>query len=171
MPLTEGKADGLVRVLIYEDPQCPDCADFRLMMDGKVLPKYARTVAFQHRDFPLTKHAWARQAAIAARYFAEVKPELGLAYRRETMASIKATTPTNFQEHLKAFAQQNGVDPAAAGAALSDTRLANLVEKDVQDGVARGVAKTPTVFVNSKPFIEHFSFEDLSKAIDEAAAQ
>ncbi len=171
MSLTEGKADSTVQVLIYEDLQCSDCADFRLMMDQKVLPKYAGTVAFLHRDFPLAKHLWSRQAAISARYFAGIKPALGLAYRRETMAAIAATTPANFQEHLTAFARRNGADPEAAVAALSDARLADLVEKDVQDGVARGVAKTPTVFVNGKPFIEHFSFQELSKAIDEALAR
>ena len=60
------------------------------------------------------------------------------------------------------------LDPAAALAALNDTRLAGLVERDFQDGVARGVSKTPTVFVSGKPFIETFSFEDLSHALDDA---
>jgi protein-disulfide isomerase len=45
-----------------------------------------------------------------------------------------------------------------------------LVEKDVQEGVARGVAKTPTVFVDGTPFIETFTFEELSKALDAALA-
>ena len=59
-PRTESK----VRVLIYEDLQCPDCAEFRRMMDEKILPRYGERVAFIHRDFPLAKHAWARKAAI-----------------------------------------------------------------------------------------------------------
>jgi protein-disulfide isomerase len=41
-----------------------------------------------------------------------------------------------------------------------------MVEKDYQDGVARGVSKTPTVFVNGRPFIETFTVEEISKAID-----
>jgi protein-disulfide isomerase len=55
-------------------------------------------------------------------------------------------------------------------AALDNPRLAALVEADFQDGVARGVAKTPTVFVNGNPFIEHFTLEDISQAIDGALA-
>jgi len=159
-----------VRVLIYEDLQCPDCAEFRRMMDEKLVPRYADRVAFVHRDFPLAKHAWARKAAIAARYFAGVKPELGLAYRRHIMTTIRETTADNFSNRLSQFARENGVDPAQALAALDDQRLAALVERDFQDGVARGVAKTPTVFVNGQPFIEHFSFEEISQAIDEALA-
>jgi protein-disulfide isomerase len=168
--LIEGLPDSRVRVLIYEDLQCPDCADFRRMMDEKVLPHYGERVAFVHRDFPLAKHAWARKAAVAARYFAGVKPELALAYRRHIMATIKETTPENFNEKLSQFARENGVDARAAVAALDDQRLAGLVERDFQDGVARGVAKTPTVFVSGKPFIEHFSFEELSQAIDDTLA-
>ncbi len=82
-PLIEGQAQSTVRVIIYEDLHCPDCADFRRVLDEKILPRYADKAAFIHRDFPRAKHAWARKAAIAARYFGEIKPELGLAYRRQ----------------------------------------------------------------------------------------
>ena len=169
-PLVEGRTESKVRVLIYEDLQCPDCAAFRRMMDEKLLPRFGERVAFIHRDFPLAKHAWARKAAIAARYFVGVKPELGLAYRRHIMATIQETRADNFNDKLAAFARDNEVDPAQAVAALDDERLAALVERDFQDGVARGVAKTPTVFVSGKPFIEHFSFEDISQSIEDALA-
>lgn len=169
-PLTEGRPDSAVRVVIYEDLQCPDCADFRRMMDEKLLPKYAATVAFVHRDFPLAKHAWGRRAAVAARYFAEVKPELGLEWRRQTMARIQEITPANFNEKVAGFARANAIDPERALAALDDKRLAELVENDFQSGVARGISKTPTVLVDGKPFIEHFTFEEISQAIDQALA-
>jgi protein-disulfide isomerase len=168
--LVEGRTESKVRVLIYEDLQCPDCAAFRRMMDEKLLPRYGERVAFVHRDFPLAKHAWARKAAIAARYFTGVKPDLGLAYRRHIMATIQETRADNFNDKLSTFARDNGIDPAQALAALDDQQLAALVERDFQDGVARGVAKTPTVFVSGKPFIEHFSFEDISQSIEDALA-
>ena len=38
-PIVEGRADSPVRVVIYEDLQCPDCAVFRRMMDEKLLPR------------------------------------------------------------------------------------------------------------------------------------
>jgi protein-disulfide isomerase len=168
--VVEGLPESRVRVLIYEDLQCPDCAEFRRLMDNKILPRYATRVAFVHRDFPLAKHAWAREAAVAARYFGERKPELGLAFRRQAMAGIEQTTTDNFKERLAQFARANGVDPAAAVAALGDPHLASLVDRDFQDGVARGVVHTPTVFVNGRAFIEHVSFEEISAALDDALA-
>jgi protein-disulfide isomerase len=169
--LLEGRADSPVRVIIYEDLQCPDCADFRLMLDRKILPKYGDRAAFLHRDFPLAKHAWARRAAIAARFFAAHDPKLGLEYRRHTMAAIAQTTAANFNEKLAAFARAHGVDPGEAVSALGNPDYAAAVEKDFQEGVARGVAHTPTVFVNGQPFVETFTFEEISRGIDQAIAE
>jgi len=164
--LIEGAAQSPVRVVIYEDLQCPDCADFREMLDKQLLPRYAATVRFEHRDFPLAKHAWARKAAIAARFFEENQPSLGLAYRKYSMANLREITADNFNDRLSQFAKEHGVDPAKAVASLDDARLAALVEEDYQDGVARGIAHTPTVLVNGRPFVETFPVEDLAQAID-----
>ena len=164
--LREGAAESPVRVIVYEDLQCPDCADFRRMMDDQLLPRYASKVMFEHRDFPLAKHAWARKAAISARYFEELQPGLGLAFRKYAMANLHEIKADSYNERLSQFAKEHATDPAKAVAALNDERLAALVEKDFQDGVARGIAKTPTVLVNGQPFIERFTFEEVAKAID-----
>jgi protein-disulfide isomerase len=169
--LVEGNASSAVRVVIYEDLQCPDCAAFRRMLDEKLLPKYGALVAFEHRDFPLAKHPCARRAAVAARFFEESGTLVAIEYRRHTLATIRGTTLANFDEHLAEFAREHGVDPATAIAALRDKRYADAVEADFQEGVARGVAHTPTAFVNGVPFVETFTFEEISKAIDEALAQ
>ena len=170
-PIVEGRADSTVRAVIYEDLQCPDCAAFCRMMDEKLLPEYGGKVAFVYRDFPLAKHAWARRAAIAARFFTDRKPELGLEYRRYTMAGQEATNDANFNMRLADFAKAHDIEPDAAVAALSNARYAEVVEQDYQDGVSRGVVHTPTVFVNGKPFVETFTFEEISKGIDQALAE
>jgi protein-disulfide isomerase len=167
----EGVAESQVQVIIYEDLQCPDCAAFEHMLTEKLLPKYADRVAFIHRDFPLAKHAWARRAAIAARYFAEKSPQLGLEYRRYAMAGQEVTTDSTFNMRLTSFAEAHQIPAAAVLTALSNTRYADLVEADYQDGVQRGVIHTPTVFVNGKAFIETFSFEEIARAIDAAISQ
>ena len=169
--LVEGRADSPVRVVVYEDLQCSDCASFRRMLDQKLLPKYGGQVAFVHKDFPLPKHAWARNAAVAARFFQSKSPELGLAWRKHILAALFDTTVENFDAQLGAFAESHKVSPQEAAAALNDAALAAKVEADYQDGIARGVSKTPTVFVNGRPYIEKFTFEEISKGIDQALAE
>ncbi|HOL70296.1 MAG TPA: thioredoxin domain-containing protein [Bryobacteraceae bacterium] len=170
-PLVEGNPSSRVRVVIYEDLQCPDCANFRRMLDEKLLPKYAATVAFEHRDFPLPKHSWARKAAIASRFFQEIDAALALKFRRYLLFNLRAIQPGDFNERLAAFARENGCDPDKAVAALDTPTYAAAVEADVQEGIARGVARTPTAFVNGAPFVETFTFEEISKAIDDALKQ
>jgi protein-disulfide isomerase len=169
-PLVEGNASSSVRVVIWEDLQCPDCADFRKMMDKDLIPRFGDTVRFEHRDFPLAKHAWARPAAIAARFFETVSPELAVEFRKSTMGQQDHITPENFQDHLMAFAQAHGIDPAKATASLKDAALAAKVQQEVDEGVARGIAHTPTVLVNGEPFIETFPAEDLVKSIQRELA-
>lgn len=166
--LVEGKSDSPVRVVIYEDLQCPDCADFRVMLDTKLLPKYGVKVAFEHRDFPLPKHKWARPASIVARFFFEQRPAVAVLWRQETMRDQAKITPENFDAYLAAFAQRNGVDPVKAHAALNEVALADFIKKDYEEGVARGIAHTPTALVNGAPFIETFTFEQIAAGIETA---
>lgn len=167
--LVEGNPAGQVRVLVYEDLQCPDCAAFRKVMDAELLPAFGQKVAFEHRDFPLPKHSWARKAAIAARYFHETHgPQRATEFRRYMLENIGKTTPENFTERLTAFARSTGADPSKAVASLADERYASLVERDFSEGLTRGVQRTPTVFVAGMPFVERFSVEEISKAIKSA---
>lgn len=171
--LIEGQAASPVRVVVYEDLQCSDCAVFRRMMDDHLLPKFGAQAAFEHRDFPLPKHAWARAAAIAGRHFAAMDPALGVAFRRSTYGKLGVIKdPAQLADHVAAFAKANGKDGAAAVAALTaaGSPHAAAVDEDYREGVARGIAKTPTVFVNGEPFVETFTAEAISKSIAQAIA-
>lgn len=169
-PLVEGNAASPVRVIIYEDLQCPDCADFRAMLDRQILPKYATMAAFEHRDFPLPKHKWARQAAVASRFFQSVDPKLALEWRRYALSHLPEITPENFQQKLSAWAKAHGVDPPKVLAALDDKEIGAAVEQDYQEGIARGIAHTPTVLVDGEPFVETFTFEEIARGLDKATA-
>ena len=170
-PLVEGNPASAVRVVIFEDLQCPDCADFRAMMDEQLLPRFKSTVAFEHRDFPLPKHDWARKAAIASRYFESVSPDLAIEFRKATMRDQAKITAENFEAHLASFAKSQKADAAKATAALSDKTLQDRIEAEYQYGVARGIARTPTVLVNGEPFIEQFPAVDIIKYIERELAR
>lgn len=164
----EGNLNSAVRVVVYEDLQCPDCAIYRKMMDEQLLPKFGAIAAFEHRDFPLEKHKWARKAAIAARFFQSSNPATALEFRRLVMSHQTEIDPDNFNARPSEFAKKHGIDSGKVMAALDEAKYAKPVEDDYQDGIARGVSKTPTVFVNGEPFIERFEFEELAKSIDAA---
>ncbi len=165
--LVEGRAGSAVRVLIYESLQCGDCTTFRRMLDERLLPKYGDRVAFEHRDFPLDKHKWSKPAAVTSRHFQAISKELAVDWRRYALENMREITAENFEEKLRGFARARGADPDAAAAALRDPKLIALVERDVAEGVARGIARTPTALVNGRPFIERFTYEEISAAIED----
>ena len=169
-PLIEGNPAARVRVVTFEDLQCGDCARFRVMLDFGLLPAYSSQAAFEHRDFPLPKHSWARPAAQAAKYFGCIAPELGVQFRSHTYGAFREIEADQLAGHVAGFAGSHGQDPALAVASLTDPALAAAVEADYQLGLARGVVKTPTVFVNETPFIELFTLEEISAAITQAVA-
>jgi protein-disulfide isomerase len=167
----EGNPASPVKVLIYDDLQCSDCARFRNLLDEKILPKYGSKVAFIHRDFPLGKHDWALPAAIAARWVYEQDPKLGITFRRELLAEQTTVAAATFKAWLLEFAARNNLDQKGILDSLKDQRLATLVDQDRQGGIARGISKTPTVFVGGIPFVETIIYEDLARALDEALAK
>ena len=167
-PLTEGNPQSVVRVIIYEDLQCSDCAVFAVMLEKQILPKYGAKVAFEHRDFPLPKHNWARKATIASRVLESIRPELALEYRRATMSHQASITPDNFSAKLVQFVRAHELDMDKVRAGMKDPVIAAAVDKDFREAVARGIGKTPTVLVDGEPFIESFTFKDIAASLDRA---
>jgi protein-disulfide isomerase len=169
--VVEGNPAGSVKVLIYEDLQCSDCARFRVLLDQRILPKYGSRVSFVHRDFPLGKHDWARPAAIAARWVSEQSNELGISVRRELLSEQDNITSQNLKQWLIDYAYRNHLDPKGIVDSLSDQRLGALVDQDRQAAVARGISRAPTVYIGGVAFAETIIYDDLARALDEALAK
>jgi protein-disulfide isomerase len=166
--MLEGYPASPVRVTIYEDLACSDCARFRAMLDEKLMPKYARRVAFVHRDFPLGKHEWARNAALAGRWVYEQSSTLGIRYRRELLAEQDHVSAAGLPQWLREFAKRYKLDEVGIVAALDDARLKALVDSDIQGAAARGVSNVPAVFLGTQSFVGNIQFEDVARAIDTA---
>jgi protein-disulfide isomerase len=169
--VVEGNPGSPVKVLIYEDLQCSECAQLRILLDEKILPRYGKRVTFVHRDFPLGKHDWARDAAIAGRWVYEKDPEAGITFRREIMAEQNNITAQNLKAWLTEFAQRNQLDSKGILNALKDERMVSLVDQDRQSALARGVAQIPSVYIGGVSLTETIIYEDLARALDQALAK
>ena len=152
--IVEGNPDAAVKVLIYSDLQCDYCQSFRAILDEKLLPKYGKNVAFVHRDFPLPRHKWAREAAMAARWVWEQNPRAGVVFRRELLSEQEHITEASLKPWLIEFADRNQLSEQGIVAALTDTRLGALVDSDIQAATVRGIKTVPTVIVAGRiPFM------------------
>ena len=166
--LVEGNPASQVKVVIYEDLACSDCARLRALLDEKLLPKYGKRVAFVHRDFPLPRHEWARPAALAGRWVHEQSTALGVVFRREVLAEQEHITAANLPNWLREFARRYKLSEDGITAAATDVRLMAQLDSDRQGGTARGVTKVPSVYLGAQVFVENIQIEDLSRALDTA---
>jgi len=166
--IVEGNPDATVKVLIYSDLQCDYCQSFRTILDEKLLPKYGKQVAFVHRDFPLPRHKWAREAAMAARWVWEQNPRAGVVLRRELLAEQEHITEASLKPWLIQFADRNKLSEKDIVAAMTDTRLGALVDSDIQAATVRGIKTVPTVIVAGKTFSETIVYDNVAQAIDQA---
>jgi protein-disulfide isomerase len=166
--MVEGNPRGVLRVQIYEDLQCGDCARFETILQEKLLPKYGSRVTFVHHDFPLGKHDWARHASIASRWVYEQDPSLGIDFRRELLAEQNSINLQNLKPWMVEFAIRHHLDQKGIVESLKDPRLSALVDQDLMIGKTRGITKTPTVLAAGQTFVETIVYEDVAAAINEA---
>lgn len=164
--LVEGNAQSGVRVFVFEDLQCPDCARFRKLLEDTLLPKYGGHVAFEIYDFPLPKHHWARNAAVASRHLQRLSSSAALEFRRRVANSLSRINEDGFESFFRSFVQSKSLDVRSAIRSLSDPDLNQAVEADFQEGIKRNVRRTPTVIVGSKVFVEKFDEEDIAAELD-----
>jgi len=169
--VVEGNPAGAVKVTIYEDLQCDYCQTLRTMLDEKLLPRYGKQVEFIHRDMPLGRHDWARTAAMAARWVYEQDPHLGIVFRRELLAEQEHVTKATLKPWVIEFAGRNKLSEQGIVAALTDPRLAAIVDQDIQLAMSRGIKKLPAVYVAGQSFEETIVFDDVARVIDQELAR
>lgn len=161
----EGNPRSKIRVVIYEDLQCRDCAALRRSLDEVLLPRFGKDVAFEFRDFPLPKHSWAREAAIAGRYFQSVDSKIASVFRRHIQGGIASVSAQGFRPALVKFAANHGFEPEKVLKAIADPAFSSAVDADFQQGVAAGIRRTPTVLIGDRTFVESFDLGALQQAL------
>lgn len=145
----EGNPKAAVAIEVYSDYQCPDCAEFWRSYLPLVEEQYIKTgkVRFVHRDFPLTRHPYAR---LAARY-ANAAGEIG-----KYQAAIEAIFRSRDDWSL-----DGKIAPHLAGALTpqeisfvekaveSDKNLDDTVNEDMALAQKDQIMHTPTIVIVS----------------------
>ncbi len=146
-----GRPTAPVKIEVFSDYQCPACREFYLSTIRLVLSDYADSgkVCVVYREFPLTQHAHAKEAA-----------QYGAAAMRMGQRTWSQVTDALYQNQDK-WEQDGKIEPFVA-AALNKEDLARLhkemtnpavakdIERDINLAKERDVNQTPTFFVTAK---------------------
>jgi protein-disulfide isomerase len=143
-----GNPDAPVTLEEFGDFQCPPCGNFAGFIDGLV-KEYDPHLRIVFRNFPLSMHEHAREAALAAEAaglqgrFWEMHD---LLYREQAVW----TKAGNVRELFESYAGMIGLNLDQFRKDLDGEKARARVDSDQERGRSVGVEKTPTVFVDNR---------------------
>jgi protein-disulfide isomerase len=155
-----GNSDAPVTIVVFTDYQCPACASMHPQLE-RVVKESGDKVRLVVRDFPLTQHAEAFKAAEAA----ESAREQGKYW--EYIHILMRNQPKLTVDKLKAYADELGLDRTRFDSAVDSGKFADLVQRDMDDGVKLGVSATPTIFVNGQR-VSASGYDELKATVERA---
>jgi len=155
----KGNKNAPVTIVEFSDFQCPYCSRLQPTLN-QVLEAYPKDVKLVFKDFPLSFHKQAKNAAKAAR----AAGEQGKFWEMHDLIFEKFSTVN--EAMFKEFAGKLNLDMNKFNADYSSTKYDQLIEQDINMGRTAGVTGTPSLFLNGKR-MQRRSFEDFKTAIDE----
>ena len=152
----------------FLDFECEACAAFYPYVE-QARADYAGEVTFVTRYFPIPGHQNSRTAAIAVEAAAQqghfeqmyqlmFENQKAWGERQDSQAGV-----------FRGYAEALGLDLDAYDAAVADPATLERVLEDYNEGIALGVNKTPTFFLNGEK-MEIQSIEDFRDQLDAAIA-
>lgn len=155
-----GNPNAPVTVIEFTDFQCPSCGRTQPILE-QVVNEMGDKVKLVVRNFPLDQHVNAQkaaEAAEAARAQGKYFEYASLLFQNQTALEV---------DKLKQYATQIGLDRAKFDAALDSGQYADIVKRDVTEGVRVGVGSTPSIFVNGRKISDRTA-EGLKASIESA---
>jgi protein-disulfide isomerase len=174
--LTTAK-DGKVTIVEFLDYQCPACAAYYANVTKKVEADYAGKITFVTRNFPLSMHPLAQQAARAAEAaakqgkYVEMYHQLYDNYEQWAVAPDGQQLSDDAQRATTLFdgyATAIGLDLNQFHTDLSSKAIQDRIDADMAAGEKVGVTGTPSIFVNGKKFEpQSETFADVERELRE----
>ena len=140
-----GPENAKVVVVEYSDFECPYCQ--RIQSDiHKIRGEYKDKIKWVFKDFPLSFHAQAKLAHIAANCAHQQNKFFDFQY------SIFDSNENLKEENLYKVAINLGLNISDFKTCIQDkdASVVKEIETDIEEGVKNGVKGTPTLFVNGK---------------------
>jgi len=165
----EGSVNAPVTIIEFSDFQCPYCERFFSQTLSQIRTNYIDTgkVRLVYKNFPLSFHASAMPAAIAADC-ADAQGKFW-EYHDKLFNSVSDWTSrgrTAFEE----YAQQLGLNAATFSSCLDSSATAYDVQADIAAGSAAGVSGTPSFFINGVKVVGAQPYSVFQQAIEQMLA-
>jgi protein-disulfide isomerase len=146
---TIGPKDAGATLDVFEDFQCPDCADDMKLLTEQLPAEFGKQIRIVFHDYPLVQHKWAMPAAIAGKCAFRSGDEAFWKYYKWVFSHRGELNETNFAAKANEWAAGAGIGTKFAGC-LANREGEAAVNESIADGLALEVQGTPTLFLNGR---------------------
>lgn len=156
-----------VTLVEFSDFQCPACITYHPIVKALV-NTYAKDMTLVYRNFPLVnlhKNAYlAAQAAEAAALQQKYWEMNNMLFKKAEDWSV-STSPADI---FTGYAKELGLDTNQFVNDMNSDSVRKIIDTDIADGNAAGIAGTPTFFVNGQKIENPASAADFEAIIRDA---
>lgn len=149
-----GAADAPIELVVFSDFECPFCRRADPVFE-RVLTRFAGRIRLVWRHYPLSIHAGARPAAVAAQC-AHAQGRFWSFHDRLLAGGLEGEPAGT---DLRSAARAVQLDLQRFDACVASDEATRQVSDDLRAGDAAGVTGTPTVFVNGVAVVGAQPFE------------
>lgn len=186
-----GQPDAPVRVDVWEDFQCPACAEYSETIETRLIADYVETgqVLYTYHFFPFLDGAdYPAQDGSGRLHYISSQDGPGESDQASNAAMCAAEQGRFWDYHdmlyrnwngenrgafadarLILFAENIGLDMNAFRQCFAENRYQDFIQADFVAGIERSIPGTPTVFVNDVRVVT--SYDAIAAAIEESLAR
>ncbi len=178
-PYVLGSASAPVIIEEFADYECPSCGRYATITEPDVRKRIVETgqALYKYYDFPLPMHR-NTQAASSASACADEQgkfwPMHDQLFAGQDAWGLNADGATQITDQPKpvflGYAKAIGLDTDRWEKCFDSKKYQSRIDANAAEAFRRNVQQTPTFFVNGKMFTGSIAYDDLKKAVDEAAA-
>jgi protein-disulfide isomerase len=138
-----GSVDAPLVMVEFSDYQCPFCSEFHTDTFGRIKERYIDSgeMRYDIHDYPLTIHANAWQAALAARCASEQGKFWNM---RDRLIADPAHLSVG---ELMGYAHDAGIDSTAFKECVDSRKYADAIARDIDEARKLGITATPAFII------------------------
>ena len=175
-PARGGTESAPVRVVVFDDLECPFCARMHAQLFPALLNRYGNQVRIAYKDFPLTQHPWAIHAAVDADCLGDQSTpaywqyvDQMHAHAAEIGGQEKSLTAAKIEldKNASDIGKTNKVDATKLQACIAKQDEAP-VTAGLHEGETLNINGVPALFINGQTINGAAPIEFVYRAIDDA---
>ena len=127
---------------------------------------YPGNVRVYYHDYPLKKHEWAYEAAIAGQCIQQLAPEAFWKYHDWIFENQRSITEQNLDDKVGEFASTNGLDTMKLSPCIARQETKPGVDESIRLGRDLGIRSTPTMYVNGRRLTGNVQWAQIKQVMD-----